>query len=89
VINITLGTPHRGALSALETQVNGVEVKLLDSSRVSFGVLAPKLSRLARSLPSLFQLLPEYACIETVAGLVSAGTRPMRRRIAASLERSQ
>ncbi|NCA71232.1 MAG: hypothetical protein EOM91_14235 [Sphingobacteriia bacterium] len=58
---ITLGTPHRGALIALETLVNGAAVGL--------GPLAPRITRLARSLPSLYQLLPEYACIETADGL--------------------
>lgn len=58
---ITLGTPHRGALNALETLVNGASVVL--------GPLAPPITRLARSLPSLYQLLPEYACIETADGL--------------------
>ncbi len=59
---ITLGTPHRGSLNALEQLVNGV--------RVGLGPLALKLTRFARSLPSLYQLLPEYACIETPDGLV-------------------
>jgi hypothetical protein len=59
---ITLGTPHRGALNALEQLVNGV--------RVGLGPLALKLTQFARSLPSLYQLLPEYACIETPNGLV-------------------
>jgi hypothetical protein len=66
---ITLGTPHRGALNALETLVNGVELKLVDSYGISIGRLAPRLTRFARSLPSLYQLLPEYACIETDDGL--------------------
>jgi pimeloyl-ACP methyl ester carboxylesterase len=59
---ITLGTPHRGALNALEQLVNGAHVGL--------GPFAVKLTRFARSLPSLYQLLPEYACIEAPQGLV-------------------
>jgi pimeloyl-ACP methyl ester carboxylesterase len=59
---ITMGTPYRGAASALEQLVNGV--------RKGLGPLAADLTEFARSLPSLHQLLPEYACIETPAGLV-------------------
>ena len=44
---ITLGTPHRGSLDALQSLVHGV----------------PGLSGFARSLPSLHQLLPDYACL--------------------------
>jgi pimeloyl-ACP methyl ester carboxylesterase len=58
---ITLGTPHRGSLNALEQLVNGAHVGL--------GPFALKLTPFARSLPSLYQLLPEYACIEAPGGL--------------------
>jgi pimeloyl-ACP methyl ester carboxylesterase len=58
---ITLGTPHRGALNALTSLVNGVSK--------GFGPLKVNLTDFSRSLPSLFQLLPEYACIDTAAGL--------------------
>ena len=58
---VTLGTPHRGALNALAQLVNGV--------RKGIGPIGFDLSGLARSLPSLYQLLPEYACIETPQGL--------------------
>jgi hypothetical protein len=54
---ITLGTPHRGALNALEQVVNGV--------RKGPGPFKLNLTDFARSLPSLYQLLPEYACIES------------------------
>ncbi|MGZ6564616.1 MAG: esterase/lipase family protein [Solirubrobacteraceae bacterium] len=53
---ITLGTPYRGAAKALEQLVNGV-------SR-GIGPLSINLTEFARSLPSLHQLLPEYACVE-------------------------
>jgi pimeloyl-ACP methyl ester carboxylesterase len=53
---VTLGTPYRGGARALEQLVNGVHKGL--------GPLAADLTRFARSLPSLHQLLPEYACIE-------------------------
>lgn len=59
---ITLGTPHRGALNALEQLVNGAHVGL--------GPMGPELTGFARSLPSLHQLLPEYACVETAKGLM-------------------
>jgi Lecithin:cholesterol acyltransferase len=53
---ITLGTPYRGAARALDQLVNGVHPGL--------GPLAVDLTGFARSMPSLYQLLPEYACIE-------------------------
>ncbi len=59
---ITLGTPHRGALNALEQLVNGAHVGL--------GPLALNVTDFACSLPSLHQLLPEYACVETPGGLL-------------------
>lgn len=59
---ITLGTPHRGALSALASLLNGV--------RKGIGPLALDLTAFARSLPSLYQLLPEYACLESPGGLI-------------------
>jgi len=58
---ITLGTPHRGALNALVSLVNGISK--------GFGPLKIDLTDLARSMPALFQLLPEYACIESPTGL--------------------
>ncbi|MEO6571218.1 MAG: hypothetical protein ABIO83_06685 [Ilumatobacteraceae bacterium] len=58
---ITLGTPHRGAVNALNNLVNGVSK--------GFGPLKIDLTEMARSMPSLYQLLPEYACIDTSGGL--------------------
>ena len=58
---ITIGTPHRGAVAALQQLVNGVEE--------SVGPLRLNLTRFARSLPSAHQLLPQYACLQTGAGL--------------------
>ncbi|MBK6872816.1 MAG: hypothetical protein IPG94_16020 [Kineosporiaceae bacterium] len=52
---ITLGTPYRGAAKALAQLVNGAPRKL--------GRLAPDLTPLIRSFPSMYQLTPEYACI--------------------------
>jgi pimeloyl-ACP methyl ester carboxylesterase len=53
---ITLGTPYRGAARALDQLVNG--------ARRGLGPFGISLTSFARSLPSLHQLLPEYACIE-------------------------
>jgi hypothetical protein len=58
---ITLGTPHRGALNALVSLVNGV--------RKGIGPIGFDITDLARSLPALFQLLPEYACIDAGGAL--------------------
>jgi pimeloyl-ACP methyl ester carboxylesterase len=57
---ITLGTPWRGATDALEQLVNGV--------KKGIGPLSIDLTAFSRSMPSLFQLLPEYACIGDGAG---------------------
>ncbi|WP_328871154.1 hypothetical protein OHT76_14065 [Streptomyces sp. NBC_00287] len=53
---ITLGTPYRGAAKSLDQLVNGAHQRL--------GPLSFDLTTFARTLPSLHQLLPEYACIE-------------------------
>ncbi|MGW1778833.1 esterase/lipase family protein [Streptomyces sp. NPDC002143] len=58
---ITFGTPYRGAAKAVEQLVNGV--------RHNIGPLALDLTAFARSLPSLHQLLPEYACLESAGAL--------------------
>ena len=64
---ITIGTPHRGAVMAVQQLVNGVEVGLgpprLDLTRFH------GITRFARSLPSIHQLLPQYACLESGNGL--------------------
>lgn len=59
---ITLGTPYRGAAKALEQLVNGVHTGI--------GPFAIDLTQFARSLPSMHQLLPEYACITNGDDLV-------------------
>jgi alpha-beta hydrolase superfamily lysophospholipase len=65
---ILLGTPHRGALKALRQLVNGVPPAL--------GRLADDLNGFARSLPSIHQLLPEYACLEHDGGLHTLADKP-------------
>lgn len=65
---VTIGTPHRGSLKALGALVNGLDPL--------FGPLGRSLSALARSLPSLYQLLPQYDCIvdgERRIGIGQAG----------------
>ena len=49
---VTFGTPYRGSLNALDTLVNGLDVKFFD------------LTEIARSLTSLYQLLPTYPCYD-------------------------
>ncbi|MCX5364185.1 hypothetical protein OG864_36485 [Streptomyces sp. NBC_00124] len=61
---ITLGTPHRGSLNALTSLVNGL--------RKGWGPFGLDLTALARSLPSLHQLAPDYACVSAPGGLVHA-----------------
>ncbi|WP_340379670.1 hypothetical protein U5640_30440 [Streptomyces sp. SS7] len=59
---ITLGTPHRGSVGALDSLVSGHRV----------GRRGPRIGTLtdfARSLPSLHQLTPDYACLESATGL--------------------
>lgn len=53
---ITLGTPYRGSLDALLYLVNGV------------GPAGFSLTAFARSLPSLHQLVPDYAALITAPG---------------------
>ncbi|MFG1721201.1 esterase/lipase family protein [Micromonospora chalcea] len=58
---ITVGTPYRGSAKALEQLVNG--------AHKGTGRLGIDLTDLVRSMPSMYQLLPEYACIERRDGL--------------------
>ena len=62
---ITMGTPHRGAMKALDKLVNGMSV---------LGVL--DLTALVRSLPSAYELLPLYPA---VLGTGSSGSPAMHR----------
>lgn len=53
---ITLGTPHRGSVKALDFLVNGLSKK--------FGsVTLLELTKFVRSCPSVYQLLPIYPCV--------------------------
>jgi pimeloyl-ACP methyl ester carboxylesterase len=53
---ITIGTPYRGAVRAVDQLFTGVTKDI--------GPLRVDLTNFARSLPSLYQLLPSYACVE-------------------------
>lgn len=53
---ITLGTPYRGSVDALDKLVHG-PMRLLSRIGIDF-------HQFARSLPSIYQLLPTYACVE-------------------------
>ncbi len=59
---ITLGTPWRGAAEAVGQLVNGVHKGI--------GPISLDLTGFARSLPSLYQLMPEFACIDTGSDFV-------------------
>lgn len=65
---ITLGTPHRGSLDGLVHLVNGLHK--------GWGRLGVDLSAFARSLPSLHQLAPDYACVKGPGGLAYARDLP-------------
>lgn len=51
---VTIGTPYRGAVKALDKLVNGMPGP---------GKLGRRLTKLVRSLPSVYELLPTYDCI--------------------------
>jgi pimeloyl-ACP methyl ester carboxylesterase len=53
---VTIGTPHRGSVKALEGLVNGVQKGL--------GPFGIRLTDMARSFPSMYELLPAYRCVE-------------------------
>ncbi|MFE7579503.1 hypothetical protein ACFU5Z_32625 [Streptomyces sp. NPDC057521] len=57
---VTLGTPYRGSLDALLYLVNGM--------RYGIGPVGLDLTPFARSLPSLHQLTPDYACLAAGGG---------------------
>ncbi|HEX7115764.1 MAG TPA: hypothetical protein VF193_11590 [Steroidobacter sp.] len=53
---ITLGTPHWGSLNALDFLVHGM--------KKGIGPLGLDLTPLLRSFPSVYQLLPNYPCVD-------------------------
>ena len=56
---ITLGTPHRGALNAVDFIVHGM--------KKGVGPFGLDLTPLLRSFPSVYQLLPIYPCVDVGA----------------------
>lgn len=66
---VTIGTPHRGALTAAEQLVNGVEKGI--------GPLKVELTDFLRSLPSVYELLPQYACLQSGDGLATISESPL------------
>jgi hypothetical protein len=59
---ITLGTPYRGAPRALDYLVNGRTLGM-------FGTRFLDVTRVIRSFPSAYQLLPRYQVVGTAGGL--------------------
>lgn len=53
---ITLGTPHRGSVKALDALVNGLSKRLGPVTLLD-------LTNFVRSCPSVYQLLPTYPCV--------------------------
>jgi pimeloyl-ACP methyl ester carboxylesterase len=66
---ITLGTPYRGAARSLGQLINGASPGL--------GPFRFDLTRFARSMPSLHQLLPEYACLQHGGDLAKTTEVPL------------
>ncbi len=61
---VTIGTPHRGSVKALDMLSNGIERGV--------GPIRFSLTDVARSLPSMHQLLPTYRCLAGPGGARSA-----------------
>jgi pimeloyl-ACP methyl ester carboxylesterase len=57
---ITLGTPHRGSVKALDFLVNGVRKKIGPITLLD-------LTEMVRALPSIYQLLPSFECVGKTA----------------------
>jgi pimeloyl-ACP methyl ester carboxylesterase len=56
---ITLGTPHRGSVKALDVLVNGLTKRIGSFNLVNLN----NLNNFVRSCPSVYQLLPIYPCV--------------------------
>ncbi len=72
---ITFGTPYRGSLNALDFLCNGFKKKV--------GPIGIDLTRLLRSLTSVYQLLPRYPVVDSGSGRTDKSrrdSRPSRRR---------
>ena len=60
---VTFGTPYRGSLNALDFLCNGF--------KKGIGPLGIDLTRLLRSLTSVYQLLPRYPVVDTGSGTLA------------------
>ena len=60
---VTFGTPYRGSLNALDFLCNGF--------KKGIGPLGLDLTRLLRSLTSVYQLLPRYPVVDTGSGTLA------------------
>jgi pimeloyl-ACP methyl ester carboxylesterase len=56
---VTIGTPHKGSILALDPVVNGAKLPR------RFGM---DVTEMARSFPSLYELLPTYSCVSIHGG---------------------
>lgn len=59
---VTLGTPYRGSMNAISKLVAGLPIKVGPFTALN-------LTGFVRSIPSLYQLMPEYACLTGPGGL--------------------
>lgn len=71
---ITLGTPHRGSVKALDFLANGLRKRLGQMTLLD-------LSELIRSFPSVHQLLPIYPCVGETADALQSLERIDRTQI--------
>ena len=58
---ITIGTPHRGSIKALDGLVNGIHKGV--------GPFGITLTDAVRTFPAMYELLPAYKCIQCADGL--------------------
>jgi pimeloyl-ACP methyl ester carboxylesterase len=79
---VTIGTPHRGSLNALDFLANGYLIK-------KWGVRLANLSTLLRSFTSVYQLLPIYPCIDDGSGTMRRVTECERLPKTVDLQRAK
>lgn len=66
---ITFGTPYRGSINAIDFLAHGMRKKLGPITLID-------LTDMLRSFTSVYQLLPEYACVDAGNGLVHLNEAP-------------
>jgi pimeloyl-ACP methyl ester carboxylesterase len=71
---ITIGTPHKGSMLALDGIANGVRLPRR---------LGVDLTAMALSFPSLYELLPTYGCVSLGSDYLPLSTPEIRDKIAA------